>query len=302
MVKLNASLAEERMKETFENWITADSITEIAEMGFNSIRVPVGYWNLIEDPYERYAPRDYRVSLQYIDWLFDSAAENGLSVLLDLHGAPGSQNGIDHSGCAMSPEWTNERNVNLTLDAIKAMAIRYGSRSNLLGIELLNEPSESIERTDHDLLLKFYSESYGIIRQYSDTALVVFNELYEEFYSAWKDSLVEPDYYNVVVDWHLYNWQEPYTSETADEHIRDAENWASLIDSYSADHPIIIGEWTMSTGTVVQAGQPFVDACLKSFAHSFGWYAWNWKVERTTGFDEWDVQYQNQLPGGISIV
>jgi aryl-phospho-beta-D-glucosidase BglC (GH1 family) len=60
------------------------------------VRLPVGYWNVIEDPYHRYAPKDHTKALKYIDLCFDWAEKYGLTVLLDLHGAPGSQNGIDH--------------------------------------------------------------------------------------------------------------------------------------------------------------------------------------------------------------
>ena len=148
-------------------------------MGFNSVRLPIGYWNVIHDPYAKYAPANHRDSLAVIDWCFDicekvTDATNeirccfssnieyplpsilstifqyftfhlpfftpfflllsftfyhfwfpwnlithdfnspwylwifvklGLTVLLDLHGAPGSQNGIDHSGCSMIPKW-----------------------------------------------------------------------------------------------------------------------------------------------------------------------------------------------------
>lgn len=56
----------------------------------------------------------------------------------------------------------------------------------------------------------------------------------------------------------------------------------------------------MSTGTFVQAGQPFVAAAVHSFNESIGWYLWNWKIERGLGFDEWDVELQSQIPGGLN--
>lgn len=41
-------------------------------MGFNSVRLPIGYWNLMTDPYRKYAPSNHRTSLKYIDWCFDT--------------------------------------------------------------------------------------------------------------------------------------------------------------------------------------------------------------------------------------
>jgi len=56
----------------------------------------------------------------------------------------------------------------------------------------------------------------------------------------------------------------------------------------------MVAEWSMSTGIVVQTGQAFVDACLRSFQHGFGYYLWTWKVERGWGYDDWDLQYQSE--------
>ena len=137
MVNYSRELTEERMAERLATWITEKDFKEIAAMGLNSVRLPIGYWNVMEDPYGRYAPSDLSVSLHYVDWAFDMAAKYGLSVLLDMHGAPGSQNGIDHSGCSgFYPEWYYEENVNMSVAAVEAMAERYSSRPNLVSNEL----------------------------------------------------------------------------------------------------------------------------------------------------------------------
>ena len=75
---------------------------------------------------------------------------------------------------------------------------RYSTRKNLLGFELLNEPSHDIEALNHDKLEGFYVAGYDIIRKYSSTCLVVFNELYSEYYDIWKNFAKEPAFYNVV--------------------------------------------------------------------------------------------------------
>jgi hypothetical protein len=47
----------------------------------------------------------------------------------------------------------------------------------------------------------------------------------------------------VAMDWHLYDWQEPFTSESKAQHVQDAKSWAALIEQYSAHFPILIGEF-----------------------------------------------------------
>ena len=83
---------------------------------------------------------------------------------------------------------------------------------------------------------------------------VVFNELYYEFLDSWRSELLEPDFYNVVLDMHLYDWQLPYTYETREEHLRDAVGWRDLIATHSRLYAVMVGEWCMSTGTAMQVG------------------------------------------------
>jgi hypothetical protein len=71
----------------------------------------------------------------------------------------------------------------------------------LIGIELLNEPAKDLEDSHHDDLKQFYADSYSIIRKYSATTLVVFNVLWSEHYDDWFEEFVEPDYYNILLDW-----------------------------------------------------------------------------------------------------
>ena len=207
VVKINRSLAEERISANIATWINESDIAEIASLGFTSVRLPIGYWNIIKDPYRMFAPLNTSISIDAIDWCFRMCEKYNLSVLVDLHGAPGSQNGMDHSGCQMSVQWASEENVQLSLKAIEAISKRYGDLESFLGVEVLNEPSYFLEQNNHSLLLQYYQKAYSIVRKHSATALVVFNELYPEFYYSWNHSLQEPGYYNVVMDLHLYDWQ-----------------------------------------------------------------------------------------------
>ncbi|CAM9532715.1 unnamed protein product, partial [Ectocarpus fasciculatus] len=243
-VHSHEALAEERITHNIANWITERDIEDIAAIGLNSVRVPIGYWNVINDPYKMFVPKDVSISLRALDWCFDACSRHNISVLIDLHGAPGSQNGLDHSGCQMNSEWTSNYNVRLTLTAIEVIAKRYSAHKSFLGIEVLNEPSYVIEQLNRTVLVDFYNAAYRVIRRNSDTAVVVFNDIYSDFYDSWNQILQEPAFYNVALDLHLYDWQEPYTFETAEQHIADAVGWQSTIERLSLTHPIIIGEWS----------------------------------------------------------
>lgn len=303
MVTYNRTLAEQRILESLQTWITENDIHDISSLGFNSIRLPIGYWNVIEDPYKAYAPQNLGISLKYIDLLFTWAEKYDLTVLVDLHGMPGSQNGMDHSGCARSPGWLeSDRNIKLSLDSVRAIMRRYGHRKSFLGIELANEPGIYYSSNNHTALLSYYKNAYSIIRRYHSSAIVVFNELYDSLYHTWVQDLTEPMYYNVIMDLHLYDWQEPFTSRSVQGHIQDVKDWEQIIQDQRKHHPIMIGEWSMSSGTITKAGQEFVDASVRSFRYggAMSWHLWNWKIERGYDYDEWDVQLQSETANGLN--
>lgn len=132
-------------------------------------------------------------------------------------------------------------NIDLYLETIRFMASRYSSRKNLIGFELANEPSKDYSEKNHNMLISLYKQAYMIIRQHHKECDVVFNELYERVYTNWTSVLHEPLFYNVVMDVHLYNWQEPYTKQNASTHVMNAIAWSGMLDQLSLHHPIVVG-------------------------------------------------------------
>lgn len=72
-------------------------------MGLNSVRLPVGWWywadsaGIDREPYT--TPKQGINDADHpIVRVIKMAQQNDLVVIVDLHGAPGSQNGLDNSG------------------------------------------------------------------------------------------------------------------------------------------------------------------------------------------------------------
>jgi glucan 1,3-beta-glucosidase len=63
-----------------------EDFNKIKQSGFNVVRIPVGYWayDTLGSPYVSGAN-------VYIDAAVDWARSLGLKIIVDLHGAPGSQ-------------------------------------------------------------------------------------------------------------------------------------------------------------------------------------------------------------------
>lgn len=160
LTRRNASLAASRLSHHLRTFVTADDIAYLADRGINAVRVPLGWWNAVDAshlPSPPFLPSP-SVSLAVLDSIFAWCERHGIRVLLDLHGAPGSQNGADHSGCdTEGVRWGEPHTVQLSLAAISALISRYASHPMLLGIELMNEPGWAVE-WDHGKLLRYYTE------------------------------------------------------------------------------------------------------------------------------------------------
>jgi glucan 1,3-beta-glucosidase len=74
-----------------DTFITETDIATIKSYGLNHVRIPIGYWSLNKLPSEPYAVGAYPYFKKAVGW----CQKYGLKVIIDLHGAPGSQNGFD---------------------------------------------------------------------------------------------------------------------------------------------------------------------------------------------------------------
>ena len=88
----------------FRHWdefYSKDDLQTLAEAGITHLRIPVGYWifDVVEkEPFPEPAKNDESKQRYYLRRLIKWADQLKLKVLVDLHAAPGSQNGFDNSG------------------------------------------------------------------------------------------------------------------------------------------------------------------------------------------------------------
>ena len=182
-VRINETMAAARMRQHFDTFVTELDFEWLAQRGFNAVRVPIGFWNVVGRKHTAipYVPVTAAESLAHLDKLFRWGKAHGISLLLDMHGAPGSQNGNDHSGCDSDGiGWHadgRDATLETTLEAVDVLVRRYRQHTAFLGIELLNEPAWVVE-WDHGALLEYYTRALNLVRAQDSAALVVFNVLY----------------------------------------------------------------------------------------------------------------------------
>jgi len=294
--------AKARLNQHRETFITAADFTWIKKCGLNAVRLPVGYWALE-------APKPYVESAPFIDFALEQCAKNDLKLLLDLHGAPGSQNGWDHSGRGGAINWTDPKNVQETLRVLQGLAQKYGRHPSLYGIELLNEPKFDVSL---EILQRFYQDAYVVLRKHLDPSVaVVFHDSFRA--QAWKKFMQEPAFKNVILDTHLYQcFDDQAKGRTALQHLAFAINRKETLDEMQRDElPTIVGEWSLSLPGHAMTGlsrfqmesvkRAYADTQLLNYDGTRGWFFWSYKLQHDS---EWNFRHcvdRGWLPGNFAV-
>jgi glucan 1,3-beta-glucosidase len=131
--------------------------------GLNAIRIPLGYWAVDLRDDEPYVAGQYPYLIQAVQW----AREVGLQVMIDLHGAPGSQNGQDNSGLIGPVLFaSNSSNTDRSLDVLRNLTEEFSQSvygGAVTSIELLNEPRLDGEDFTMSRLKEFYVDGTEVV-------------------------------------------------------------------------------------------------------------------------------------------
>uniref|UniRef100_A0A0D3H1H5 Uncharacterized protein n=2 Tax=Oryza TaxID=4527 RepID=A0A0D3H1H5_9ORYZ len=302
------------LTEHRKNFITGKDFYFLSKNGINAVRIPVGWWIA----YDPNPPAPFVTgSLDTLDrafyWAHFKSAQYGgsdfdiriygLKCIIDLHAAPGSQNGMEHSASRDgSVDWPSPANIEKTLDVINFLAQRYANNPSLLGIELLNEPSAGA--VPLGTLVSYYKTGYQIVRSYSDKAYVIFCQ---RIGNADPMELYQADLgpTNTVVDLHYYNLFDPFFEKlNATENIQFIYNnrmpQVQALDK--ANGPLVfIGEW-VNEWNVTDASQTeyqlFGKAQLEVYGEaSFGWSYWTVRCNSVHWDYEWNKRNRYLIGG-----
>lgn len=275
--QLSPKVYEARIKIHRSEYITERDFVTIKRMGMDSVRIPV--------PYFIFGDRKPFIGcIEELDKAFNWAEKYGLTILIDLHTVPLSQNGFDNGGISGVCKWAqNPDEVEFVLGVLERLAKRYGHRKGLFGIQPLNEPvTENMWGTmdvqnryapaDPELakgsapitmefLRKFYLEAYDRISTYMPKEkYVVLHDGFELM--AWKDFMQEEKYSNVILDTHQYLMvaEARGCSQTIEGYLKYVrEELEPQITEMEKYFPVICGEWclfnSLACGCDTKGGQ-----------------------------------------------
>ncbi|KAK2429558.1 hypothetical protein P8452_43155 [Trifolium repens] len=281
------------MKDHWSSFIVEDDFKFIASNGLNAVRIPVGWW-IASDPTP---PWPYvGGSLHALDNAFLWAHKYGIKIIIDLHAAPGSQNGFQHSSSRDgSQEWgKSDENIKQTVDVISFLTSRYVKNPSLYAVELINEPLSP--GVTLESLNKYYKAGYDAVRKHSSTTYVVMSnrlgpsEPKELFPLA--NGLMR-----CVIDVHYYNiFNDLFENMTAQQNIDFIYNNRSSELNFitTSNGPLtFVGEW-VSDWRVKEATkedfQRFGKAQMDVFGRAtFGWAYWAFKNANQHWSLEWMI-------------
>jgi glucan 1,3-beta-glucosidase len=201
--KLGPTQTASKLEEHYATFVNAQTFKDIRAAGFDHVRIPFSYWAVTTYPGDPYLPKvSWRYLLRGIEW----ARQNGLRINLDLHGAPGSQNGWNHSGRQGDIGWLNGTdgalNGQRTIDIHKQLSTfftqpRYVNIVTMYG--LVNEPR--MTGLDTATVFAWTEKAVSTLRSNNMTAVLVFGDGFMGL-DKWQGQLQIDD--KLLLDVHQY--------------------------------------------------------------------------------------------------
>lgn len=266
----------DELVSTYENnyWTTQD-FDNCAEMGMSVIRLPFTYMNLCDDNGNLKSN-----AFDRLDWFVQNCSQRGMYVILDMHGAFGSQNGMDHSGEINDGKqlYYNQSNKDKTLNLWKKIAEHFKGNPAVAAYDILNEPGIKAAAT-YSLHWDFYNEIYNTIRSKDSNHVIIMESCWDA------DNLPRPSQYgwtNVAYEYHYYPWSAQNSSDAQKSYFSSK---VSDIANHNYGVPTFVGEFTC-----FEQAEGWKAAMSTFNGQGWHWTTWSYKV---TGNSSWGIYNHN---------
>ncbi|KAG7092364.1 hypothetical protein E1B28_008723 [Marasmius oreades] len=282
--------AQSILENHWDTFITKTDFDYLASIGINTVRLPIGYWSLgpafcLDTPFQGVS-QVYGGSWARVMRAIEMAGKAGLGVLVDLHGAVGSQNGQAHSGISDGhiSFFENTANMDKTINALVFLMEQLVHLPNVIGIQILNEPQ------DDPLLCDFYTEAISRMRAVSPEAsnfpLYIHNAFNLPKFTSWVADRTD----FVVQDHHSYFVFTPSdAAKPASQHTSDVNSRVSSeLGSPVPRHNLVVDEWSCALTSQSLEPEEQKEQSIREFCQAQmdvygkmtpGWAFWSLKTE-----------------------
>ncbi|MBN1411924.1 MAG: cellulase family glycosylhydrolase [Spirochaetales bacterium] len=262
----------------YDNFIQASDFQRIRNEGCNVVRLVI-YWENHMDRNGNWRANAF----DRLDWAVNTARQYGLYTILDLHGAPGSQNGADHSGREEGALlFSNTTYQDQAVKFWQGMAEHFRGNSAVAGYDLLNEPSTNFPDVSNSTVFNMLDRLYDAVRTYDQDHIVFIN-----FCWGWQDapSPGSMGWSNVVYELHWYQW----------DNFSDYNNMKNTYDGWISES--YTGRSTYNVPIYIGETQLFDNASVWNYCtdamtrNGLSWTIWNYKVKDTNS--SWGMYTHN---------
>lgn len=251
--RLGADEAKRQLKEHYETFIVEEDFQKIAQMGFNHVRIPTGHWALQVFEGEPFVPHlSWQYLLRGVQW----ARKYGLRVMVELHTAPGSQNGWNHSGRSGTVGFLNgtlgdlnaERTTGLVSDMIQFFSKPEWSHVvPIFGV--LNEPA--MMSIPEAKVRKWYQDTYDSIHKLLGEQAAPLLTFHDGFIPLprWR-GFFGKTFEKTVLETHLYMiFDDDLVAMPRQTQVNfPCQAWKrDLNESNSLTGPTMVGEFSVAT-------------------------------------------------------
>lgn len=269
--RLGATTTASLINSYQDTWITSADLDNIAAMGMNMVRLPIGWTELLNldgtwksDAWTK------------IDWLVEQASARNIYVLLDLHTMPGGDcpwSSCGRVGANPNGFWTNTTYQDWVVGIWQAIATRYAGNPTIAGYDLLNEPLLDYSEDTDDIAQKsaYYERLYDAVR-----AIDADHTIFLAAFFSW-DTIAQPSTYgwtNVAYELHPYDMTNG-TDWAAQNSVAETQlaAVAAKLEDPSWSVPVLYGEYQLYQYDDVWA--KFMSGLN---ALHVSWTNWNYKV------------------------
>lgn len=249
----NPNLTDEQRKtlvDTYRaNWFSEEDFDFVKNnLGMNAIRLPFYYRDILDesDDGQTFTRKSEDEAFEYFDWFAQQCLDRDMYLILDLHGAPGGNNGYEHCGhMGQNDLWTEEVYQDATVDLWTYIAEHYTNTEPELGAaiatyDIINEPCAYLDNQNAGTQSPCYAvfdKIYDGIRSVGDEHVITIEGVWDF------TNFANPEDYgweNIQYEIHLYNWNAGSIPEWLFQDYHEMKSWWG----HYYDVPYYCGEFT----------------------------------------------------------